>query len=232
MVEIVWDVIQKDIRKGAGCNMTSLEALLESLSPAMELDLMAGGDTSLPPEERTTDAGAPGAQSPGPGGAGGMDNEPLGSGGADDDFGNDDPMDSDGMNGGDDPTMGGDPTDPMTDNGSTSTETPNELEGKNNLRVQAMTLADVVDAAITRCHQLDPPKDDKTRIAFYEITKRLDELKDSLNNFMIEIMPRVNYVDCLRRFTAMNKVFDLLISAVDKIFPKIKEEDKDDNKSK
>ena len=49
---------------------------------------------------------------------------------------------------------------------------------------------------------------------------------------MIEVMPRVNYVDCLRRFTAMNKVFDLLIAAVDKIFPEIKEEDKDDKKSK
>ena len=35
--------------------MTSLEALLESLSPAMELDLMAGVDTSLPPEQRIVD---------------------------------------------------------------------------------------------------------------------------------------------------------------------------------
>lgn len=208
--------------------MTSLEALLESLSPAMELDLMAGGDTSLPPEQRTVDdTGAADAQSPDPNGAGGMDDE-FGSGGADD-FGNDDPADSDGMNGGDDPTMGGDPTDPMTDNGSTSTETPNELEGKNNLRIQAMTLSDVVDAAITRCHQIEPPKDDDARIAFYEITKRLDELKSSLQNFMVEVMPRVNYVDCLRRFTAMNKVFDLMISAIDKLIPEVKDED---NKSK
>ena len=212
--------------------MTALEALLESLSPAMELDLMAGGDTSLPPEQRTSDAGTAGAQSPDPNGdAGGMDDEPLGSGGADD-FGNDDPMDSDGMDGGDAPSMGGDPTDPMTDNGSTSTDTPNELEGKNNLRIQAMALIDVVEAAITRCHQLEPPKNDDARIAFYEITKRLEELKKSLSDFMVEVMPRVNYVDCLRRFTAMNKVFDLLISAVDKIFPKDKEEDRDDNKSK
>lgn len=208
--------------------MTSLEALLESLSPAMELDLMAGGDTSLPPEQRTVDdTGAAGTQSPDPNGAGGMDDE-SGSGGADD-FGNDDPMDSDGMDGGDDPTMGGDPTDPMTDNGSTSTETPNELEGKNNLRIQTMTLSDVVDAAITRCHQIEPPKDDDARIAFYEITKRLDELKSSLQNFMVEVMPRVNYVDCLRRFTAMNKVFDLMISAIDKLIPEVKDED---NKSK
>nr|DAP42296.1 MAG TPA: hypothetical protein [Caudoviricetes sp.] len=208
--------------------MTSLEALLESLSPAMELDLMAGGDTSLPPEQRTVDdTGAAGAQSPDPNGAGGMDDE-FGSGGADD-FGNDDPADSDGMDGGDDPTMGGDPTDPMTDNGSTSTDTPNELEGKNNLRIQAMTLSDVVDAAITRCHQIEPPKDDDVRIAFYEITKRLDELKSSLQNFMVEVMPRVNYVDCLRRFTAMNKVFDLMISAIDKLIPEVKDED---NKSK
>ena len=134
--------------------MTALEALLESLSPAMELDLMAGGDTTLPPEQRTSDAGATGAQSPDPNdGAGGMDNEPLGSGGADD-FGDEDPTDSDGMDGGDDPSMGGDPTDPMTDNGSTSTETPNELEGKNNLRVQAMALTNVLEAAITLCHQI------------------------------------------------------------------------------
>ena len=226
MVEIVWDVIRKDARKGVGCNMTALEALLESLSPAMELDLMAGGDTTLPPEQRTSDAGTPGAQSPDPnGGASGMDNEPLGSGGADD-FGDEDPTDSDGMDGGDDPSMGGDPTDPMTDNGSTFTETPNELEGKNNLRIQAMALTDVVEAAITRCHQMEPPKDDDSRMAFYEITKRLEELKKALSNFMIEVMPRVNYVDCLRRFTAMNKVFDLLIAAVDKIFPENKEEDK------
>lgn len=208
--------------------MTSLEALLESLSPAMELDLMEGGDTSLPPEQRTVDdTGAASKQSPDPNGAGGMDDE-FGSGGADD-FGNDDPMDSDGMNGGDDPTMGGDSTDPMTDNGSISTETPNELEGKNNLRIQAMTLSDVVDAAITRCHQIEPPKDDDARIAFYEITKRLDELKSALQNFMVEVMPRVNYVDCLRRFTAMNKVFDLMISAIDKLIPETKD---GDNKSK
>ncbi len=114
----------------------------------------------------------------------------------------------------------------VSTDGSTSMETPNELEGKNNLRVQAMALTDVVEAAITRCHQMEPPKDDDSRMAFYEITKRLEELKKALSNFMIEVMPRVNYVDCLRRFTAMNKVFDLLIAAVDKIFPENKEEDK------
>ena len=73
---------------------------------------------------------------------------------------------------------------------------------------------------------MEPPKADDSRMAFYEITKRLEELKKALSNFMIEVMPRVNYVDCLRRFTAMNKVFDLLIAAVDKIFPENKEEDK------
>ena len=195
--------------------------------PAMELDILAGGDPSVPPAER-------GAVAPQHGTATAADTTDAGnmaeqddlSGGTAPDVGAEDAATDD--SGGDVPG-GMDDTanqpDNMMDNAMTDMNSPanqnNEfdLENKYKLRIQIKELASVVKASLNLCRESTPPQDPEACHIFYELIKRLDEAYNILTDLMSDIIYRKSYAETLRRYMSVYKAYNLCIAALYRVFP-------------
>lgn len=204
-------------------------------TPAMELDILAGGDPSVPAAERgavapqhgtntatdTNDIGNMAQQDELSGGtAPNLDDagDPMG----DDDFGGDAPGGADDTMNQQDMSM----DNPDTGYGNTNQTSEFDIENKYKLRVQIKELYDVVKSSLELCREATPPQDPEATHIFYELIKRLDEMKDVLSKLMSDLIYRKPYADSLRRFTAISKAYDLCIASMYRVFP----EDEDQKK--
>ena len=217
--------------------------IIDENTPAMELDILAGGDPSVPQAER-------GAVAPQHGTATATDTTDMGNMAQQDDLsggttpnlddtdtpdqGMDDAMGSDAPGGMDDTMNQGDaPMDnPDMGMGNTSPTSEFDLENKYKLRVQVKELYDVVKNSLDLCREATPPQDPEATHVFYELIKRLDEMKDILSRLMSDLIYRKPYADSLRRFTAVSKAYDLCIAAMYRVFPSEDENSKRKSKTR
>ena len=215
--------------------------MMDESTPAMELDILAGGDPSVPPAER-------GAVAPQHGTSTATDTNDMGnmaqqdelSGGTapnlddagdpmeDDDFGGDAPGGTDDTMNQQDMSM----DNPDTGFGNTNQTSEFDIENKYKLRVQIKELYDVVKSSLELCREATPPQDSEATHVFYELIKRLDEMKEVLSKLMSDLIYRKPYADSLRRFTAISKAYDLCIASMYRVFPPSDEDQKKKSKTR
>lgn len=215
--------------------------MMDESTPAMELDILAGGDPSVPPAER-------GAVAPQHGTNTATDTNDMGnmvqqdelSGGTapnlddagdpmeDDDFGGDVPGGTDDTMNQQDMSM----DNPDTGFGNTNQTSEFDIENKYKLRVQIKELYDVVKSSLELCREATPPQDSEATHVFYELIKRLDEMKEVLSKLMSDLIYRKPYADSLRRFTAISKAYDLCIASMYRVFPPSDEDQKKKSKTR
>lgn len=211
--------------------MNEFDALLEELypsSPAMELDILAGGDPELPKNERaapigtqdnqpiTNDQGSQMATSP---------EDPAG------DPTEENPNMDDGMDGMGDSGLGGDLSGmgngeiPSGETSTTPKQDPNDLQRKINLRKEIKALYDQVCANIDSMNRCEPPSTPAESKLFFEAEKKLDDIKNLLFSMATRDIYNNEYVDTIRRFTAVDKAYALCIDILNRLIPKDSKKD-------
>ena len=204
----------------------------------------ANADQAAVAEKEATDAGVPPEQ---PASTEPTDQpaEPTGDPSADPSMGDPtggadagaDPMGNDSSMGGEDP-MGGeqDPTADGMDEGSmddgsgdptgASPDDPNaklEKKRKEVLFEVTSSLHGAVSNNINMLQRINPPMEDSANKIYYDVINQLQHCKDALYRIAVSDLQSGDYIDILRRITAISKVYELSSEAIKMIYPKIKE---------
>lgn len=201
----------------------------EDYDPAMELDLLAGGDpTTEPGNPEAQQQGGnvtanqnPPQQQPQPTGTQTLpqDNtttDPGMDAGADtgdmdmgDDTGDDDFGDEDGDDGGmgDTDTNSGDPNDP-------------EIDRKINLRKLINALIIAYDNSINAMTKAIPPSEDGLGTKYYNLQEKMLKAKDILYEIATRDIYTKPYEDSLRRYSALNQLYSICVEYLNTILIK------------
>ncbi len=261
-------LFRKDVLNWIKTQGSAMESLddLDDLFPALELDLLAGGDPTMSRDQRVsagqTDPGslgganAPGAQpqqadTPSTdeaptqnqnqgANAGGDDQAAPDEGGGDDAAAGDDagaPPDEGGDTGEDDGTgeldedeedaAGGD-----MGGGDTTTEDPNELKRKKDLRVLTCALYSSYVATLDLMKNARVPSDPALEERYSAIRNHMEKAKNDLFMMATETIKTDPYPDSLRKYTALNQLYSLSLKTLDTLIPKESADSKELEKRK
>lgn len=193
-----------------------LEFLSDDPSPAMEFDLLAGGepnpnDTGGPtpaenPQNQATQTQQP-AQQPQAQNTQTTDTAPdTGDDTGDMDMGNDEM----GEDMGDD-EFGGDGEDMEdVDTNSTNTSDP-DIERKISLRKLILALITAYDSSIIAMTKVTPPAEDGLSEKYYNLQEKMSCAKSILHEIAIRDIYTKPYEDSLRRYSAMNQLYSICV---------------------
>lgn len=208
-----------------------MEFLMDNdLDPAMEIDILAGGDP-------TTDTSNPEAQQGNAGGTAnpntaqnvnadnpnedadtadtgaedtGDDMDDAGGddyGGGDEDIGEDDMGDDD----------GGAMDD--VDTNSTPTDDP-DIDRRINLRKLITALINAYDVSINAMSKSTPPADDGLANKYYNLQEKMARARDILYNIATRDIYIKPYEDSLRRYSALNQLYSICVEYLNTILIK------------
>lgn len=124
----------------------------------------------------------------------------------------DDPLADDAM--GDD-DLGADDADPT----GSSDNTHEKLIQKMNLRKLMCVLHSSISASLDSLYKCQPPENDEACTIFFNVQAKLGNCKDILFEMITSDMKYAEYTDILRRYQAIDNVYDICISILDKIIP-------------
>ena len=182
----------------------------EDLDPAMELDILAGGDpTTNAAENPEAAGGGAGTQAPDtnppknvdadtppdteedPG----MDEDPTGDDmGEEDEFGDEEGGDSMG----DVDTNSGDPNNP-------------DMERRINLRKLILALINAYEGSINAMTNGTPPADDNLSTKYYNLQDKMTKARNILYEIATNDIYAKPYEDSLRRYSALNQLYSICV---------------------
>lgn len=202
----------------------------EDLDPAMELDILAGGDpTTNAAENPEAAGGGAGTQAPAtnppqnvnadtppdteedPG----MDEDPTGGdmGGEDpgmgDDMGEEDEFGDEegGDSMGDVDTNSGDPNNP-------------DMERRINLRKLILALINAYEGSINAMTNGTPPADDNLATKYYNLQDKMTKARNILYEIATNDIYAKPYEDSLRRYSALNQLYSICVEYLNTILIK------------
>lgn len=195
----------------------------EDLDPAMELDILAGGDpTTNAAENPEAAGGGAGTQAPttnppqnvnadtppdteeDPAG-GDMDGDP----GMGDDMGEDDEFEDEegGDSIGDVDTNSGDPNNP-------------DMERRINLRKLILALINAYEGSINAMTNGTPPADDNLSTKYYNLQDKMTKARNILYEIATNDIYAKPYEDSLRRYSALNQLYSICVEYLNTILIK------------
>ena len=191
----------------------------EDLDPAMELDILAGGDpTTNAAENPEAAGGGAGTQAPDTNppqnvdadtppdteGDPGMDEDPTGDDmGGEDEFGDEEGGDSMG----DADTNSGDPNNP-------------DMERKINLRKLILALINAYEGSINAMTNGIPPADDNLSTKYYNLQDKMTKARNILYEIATNDIYAKPYEDSLRRYSALNQLYSICVEYLNTILIK------------
>lgn len=201
---------------------------IEDLDPAMELDILAGGDpTTNAAENPEAAGGGAGTQAPAtnppqnvnadtppdteedPG----MNEDPAGDMGGDpgmgDDMGEDDEFGDEegGDSMGDVDTNSGDPNNP-------------DMERRINLRKLILALINAYEGSINAMINGTPPADDNLATKYYNLQDKMTKARNILYEIATNDIYAKPYEDSLRRYSALNQLYSICVEYLNTILIK------------
>ena len=205
----------------------------EDLDPAMELDILAGGDpTTNAAENPEAAGGGAGTQAPAtnppqnvnadtppdteedPG----MDEDPAGGDmggdpGMGDDMGDEDEFGDEegGDSMGDVDTNSGDPNNP-------------DMERRINLRKLILALINAYEGSINAMTNGTPPADDNLATKYYNLQDKMTKARNILYEIATNDIYTKPYEDSLRRYSALNQLYSICVEYLNTILIKKPEE--------
>lgn len=202
--------------------------------PAMELDLLAGGDPLQNPvnagqsslDERIDQIDSQTQQRPS------QNEDPDGVQQQDDDG---DPSDEDIMDGmpdqdggdddetGEDPDEGidgEDPNDQQMDPNMQQNVDMNDAERRKNLRKLIVALHSAYSRSLTSMYTISPPANAELSARFYSLKDKMQKAKDILFTMATTDIVSKPYEDTLRRYTAMDTLYNICLETIDTLVPK------------
>ena len=191
-------------------------------------------DAGIPPEQPTSTAPTdqPAEPTEDPASAPSM-GDPTGGTNAEADPTTDDPSmgGEDGMSDAQDPSAGGIDDASMDDGSSAPSGAPADdsnakLEKKRKEVMFEVTssLHGAVTNNINMLRRINPPMEDTANKIYYDVIDQLQHCKDALYHIAVSELQTGDYVDILRRITAISKVYELSSEAITMIYSKGKEE--------
>lgn len=128
------------------------------------------------------------------------------------------------------PEDGGDQSDINSDNMEDETATsgdssPNPDEKLNKERKEILfeiisSLHGAICNNITMLQKINPPLEEKSNKVYYDVINHLQYCKDILYKIAIDKLQTDDYIDILRKVTAISKVYELSIESIKLIYPK------------
>ena len=201
----------------------------EDLDPAMELDILAGGDPTTNAAENPEAAGggagtaqAPATNPPQNVNADtppnteedpGMDEDPAGGDmggdpGMGDDMGEEDEFgDEGGDSMGDVDTNSGDPNNP-------------DMERRINLRKLILALINAYEGSINAMTNGTPPADDNLATKYYNLQDKMTKARNILYEIATNDIYAKPYEDSLRRYSALNQLYSICVEYLNTILIK------------
>lgn len=184
----------------------------EDLDPAMELDILAGGDpTTNAAENPEAAGGGAGTQAPDTNPPQNADTPPdtegdLGMGddmGEEDEFGDEEGGDSMG----DVDTNSGDPNNP-------------DMERRINLRKLILALINAFEGSINAMTNGTPPADDNLSTKYYNLQDKMTKARNILYEIATNDIYAKPYEDSLRRYSALNQLYSICVEYLNTILIK------------
>ena len=221
----------------------------ENWAAALELDLLAGGDPTMSRNERAATGTAD------PGGGGGApqqqpqantppdnpsqdqapdETDPTAQGGEDPNaMGGDDAAgmgDDAGMGGeddmGDEDGMGDAGTGDLGGGDTATTEDPEELKRKINLRKLIVALHSALTGSIDMLQDTKTPEDDEIASSVDKLLARMRSAKEMCLELATKGIQFDPYEDCLRKYSSLQQFYKVAIATVDTLFPENTEDSK------
>ena len=186
----------------------------EDLDPAMELDILAGGDpTTNAAENPEAAGGGAGTQAPdtNPPQNADADTPPdtEGDPGMGDDMGEEDEFGDEegGDSMGDVDTNSGDPNNP-------------DMERKINLRKLILALINAYEGSINAMTNGIPPADDNLSTKYYNLQDKMTKARNILYEIATNDIYAKPYEDSLRRYSALNQLYSICVEYLNTILIK------------
>ena len=186
----------------------------EDLDPAMELDILAGGDpTTNAAENPEADGGGAGTQAPDTNPSQNVDADTPpdteGDPGMGDDMGEEDEFGDEegGDSMGDVDTNSGDPNNP-------------DMERRINLRKLILALINAYEGSINAMTNGTPPADDNLSTKYYNLQDKMTKARNILYEIATNDIYAKPYEDSLRRYSALNQLYSICVEYLNTILIK------------
>ena len=186
----------------------------EDLDPAMELDILAGGDpTTNAAENPEADGGGAGTQAPDTNPPQNVDADTPpdteGEPGMGDDMGEEDEFGDEegGDSMGDVDTNSGDPNNP-------------DMERRINLRKLILALINAYEGSINAMTNGTPPADDNLSTKYYNLQDKMTKARNILYEIATNDIYAKPYEDSLRRYSALNQLYSICVEYLNTILIK------------
>ena len=186
----------------------------EDLDPAMELDILAGGDpTTNAAENPEASGGGAGTQAPDTNPPQNVDADTPpdteGDPGMGDDMGEEDEFGDEegGDSMGDVDTNSGDPNNP-------------DMERRINLRKLILALINAYEGSINAMTNGTPPADDNLSTKYYNLQDKMTKARNILYEIATNDIYAKPYEDSLRRYSALNQLYSICVEYLNTILIK------------
>lgn len=186
----------------------------EDLDPAMELDILAGGDpTTNAAENPEAAGGGAGTQAPDTNPPKNVDADTPpdteGDPGMGDDMGEEDEFGDEegGDSMGDVDTNSGDPNNP-------------DMERRINLRKLILALINAYEGSINAMTNGTPPADDNLSTKYYNLQDKMTKARNILYEIATNDIYAKPYEDSLRRYSALNQLYSICVEYLNTILIK------------
>lgn len=186
----------------------------EDLDPAMELDILAGGDpTTNAAENPEAAGGGAGTQAPDTNPPQNVDADTPpdteGDPGMGDDMGEEDEFGDEegGDSMGDVDTNSGDPNNP-------------DMERRINLRKLILALINAYEGSINAMTNGTPPADDNLSTKYYNLQDKMTKARNILYEIATNDIYAKPYEDSLRRYSALNQLYSICVEYLNTILIK------------
>lgn len=197
------------------------------LDPAMELDLLAGGDPTTDPSNPEAQQGTAGAGATSTGAPQNVNTDnPQNTNAENNDAPDEgDPDEEDDMGddmGGEDDEMGDEEDDGSTEDVDTNSGTSNDpdTDRRINLRKLIQALINAYATSINAMTKSTPPADEDLANKYYNLQEKMAMAKDILYDIATNDIYVKPYEDSLRRYSALNQLYSICIEYLNTILIK------------